>query len=178
MALSSHLEAVLNGMFLVVLGLLSPHIDLPNAWRFTAVVLIACSAYRNWLAALLAAAWGAGRKLAPTVAADHEASPANEGLVSFLLASLSLSIVVGLGIVIVGLRRRPVDTVMRERQSTLAVQNACSSRAQHLRTRSGSLAARMLPPWPRWIRMMTASIAGSFCTTAMTLIGESADTSW
>jgi hypothetical protein len=32
MALSSHLEAVLNGMFLVLLGLLWPHIDLPKAW--------------------------------------------------------------------------------------------------------------------------------------------------
>lgn len=30
MALSSHLEAVLNGMFLVLLGLLWPHIHLPN----------------------------------------------------------------------------------------------------------------------------------------------------
>jgi (hydroxyamino)benzene mutase len=103
MALSSHLEALLNGMFLVVLGLLWPHIDLPNAWRVTAVVLIGYSAYANWVAALLAAAWGAGRKLAPIAAADHEASPAKEGLVSFLLVSLSLSIVAGLGIVIVGL---------------------------------------------------------------------------
>ena len=32
MALSSHLEAVLNGMFLVLLGLLWPHIDLAKAW--------------------------------------------------------------------------------------------------------------------------------------------------
>jgi (hydroxyamino)benzene mutase len=31
MALSSHLEGVLNGMFLVLLGLLWPHIDLPKA---------------------------------------------------------------------------------------------------------------------------------------------------
>jgi (hydroxyamino)benzene mutase len=103
MALSSHLEAVLNGMFLVLLGLLWPHIHLPNAWGVTAVVLIVYSAYANWLAALLAAAWGAGRKLAPIAAADHVASAGKEGLVSFLLVSLSLSIVVGVGIVIVGL---------------------------------------------------------------------------
>jgi hydroxylaminobenzene mutase len=103
MALSSHLEAVLNGMFLVLLGLLWPHIHLPNAWGVTAVVLIVYSAYANWLASLLAAAWGAGRKLAPIAAADYVASAGKEGFVSFLLVSLSLSIVVGVGIVIVGL---------------------------------------------------------------------------
>ena len=103
MALSSHLEAVFNGMFLVLLGLLWPHIHLPNALGLTAVALITYSAYANWLATLLAAAWGAGRKLAPIAAAGHEASAAKERLVGFLLISLSLAIVAGVGIVIAGL---------------------------------------------------------------------------
>lgn len=103
MGLSSHLEAVLNGMFLVLLGLLWPHIDLPTAWGITAVALIAYSAYANWLTTLLAAAWGAGRKLAPIAAGDHEASAAKERFVGFMLISLSLSIVVGIVIVIAGL---------------------------------------------------------------------------
>lgn len=103
MALSSHLEAVLNGLFLVVLGLLWPHVQLPAAWGATAVVLIVYSAYVNWLASLLAAAWGAGRKLAPIAAAGHQASAAKEMIVSVLLVSLSLSVVVGVGIVIAGL---------------------------------------------------------------------------
>jgi hydroxylaminobenzene mutase len=103
MALSSHLEAILNGMFLVLLGLLWPYIHLPHAWAVVAVVLIVYSAYANWLATLLAAAWGAGRKLAPIAAADHQASTTKEQIVSFLLVSLSASIVVGVGIVIFGL---------------------------------------------------------------------------
>lgn len=103
MALSSHLEAVFNGMFLVLLGLLWPHVHLPDAWGVTAVALIVYSAYANWLASLLAAAWGAGRKLAPIAAGDHVASAGKERLVSFLLVSLSLAIVAGVGIVIVGL---------------------------------------------------------------------------
>lgn len=103
MGLSSHLEAVLNGMFLVLLGLLWPHIDLPHAWGVFGVVLIVYSAYANWLASLLAAAWGAGRKLAPIAAAEHEASAVKEGLVSVLLVTLSLAVVVGIAIVIVGL---------------------------------------------------------------------------
>ena len=103
MALSSHLEAVLNGMFLVLLGLLWPHIHLPNAWEVSAVVLVVYAAYANWIASILAAAWGAGRKLAPIATGDHEASAAKEQFVSFLLVSLSVSMVVGVGIVIAGL---------------------------------------------------------------------------
>ncbi|OBH85697.1 MULTISPECIES: hypothetical protein [unclassified Mycobacterium] len=103
MALSSHLEGVFNGMFLVLLGLLWPHVHLPTAWGVAAVVLIVYAAYANWLATLLAAAWGAGRRLAPIAAADHEASAPKEWIVSFLLVSLALAIVVGVGIVIVGI---------------------------------------------------------------------------
>ncbi len=104
MALSSHLEGVLNGMFLVLLGLLWSHVHLPSAWGLAAVVLIVYSAYANWLATLLAAAWGAGRRLAPIAAGDHEAAAAKEGMVRFLLISLAVSIVVGVGIVIAGIR--------------------------------------------------------------------------
>lgn len=105
MALSSHLEGVLNGMFLVLLGLLWVHVHLPEAWGITAVVLIGYAAYVNWLATLLAAAWGAGRKLAPIAAAGHETSAGKERFVSFLLLSLAVAIVVGVGIVLVGILR-------------------------------------------------------------------------
>jgi (hydroxyamino)benzene mutase len=103
MALTSHLEGVLNGMFLALLGLLWPHVHLPHAWAVTAVGLIVYSAYANWLGTLLAAAWGAGRTLAPIAAGDHQASTVKEGVFGFLVVSLSVAIVVGVVIVIVGL---------------------------------------------------------------------------
>lgn len=103
MALSSHLEAVLNGMFLVLLGLLWPHVDLPHPWGATAIALIVYAAYANWLATLLAALWGAGRRLAPIAAGDHEGSAAKENVVSFLLLSLAVAIILGVVIVIVGI---------------------------------------------------------------------------
>jgi (hydroxyamino)benzene mutase len=105
MALSSHLEGVLNGMFLVLIGLLWPHIHLPDPWGVAAVVLIVYAAYANWLATLLAAAWGAGSRLAPIAGAGHEAAVAKERFVSFLLISLALAIIVGVGIVIIGVLR-------------------------------------------------------------------------
>jgi hydroxylaminobenzene mutase len=103
MGLTSHLEGVLNGIFLALLGLLWPQVHLTHAWGVTAVVLIVYSADANWLAALLAAAWGAGRKLAPIAAGDHEASKLNESIFGFLLISLSIAIVIGVVIVIIGL---------------------------------------------------------------------------
>jgi hydroxylaminobenzene mutase len=103
MGLSSHLEGVLNGMFLALLGLLWPHIHLPHVWALTAVALIVYSAFANWLTTLLAAAWGAGRRFAPIAAGDHKASAMKEHVVGFLLVSLSVAVVVGVVIVIVGL---------------------------------------------------------------------------
>lgn len=90
-------------MFLVLLGLLWPHIHLPRAWAVAAVALIVYAAYANWLATLLAAAWGAGRRLAPIAAGDHATSAGRERIVSVLLVSLAPCIVVGVGIVIAGL---------------------------------------------------------------------------
>ncbi|WP_292991977.1 hydrogenase [Mycobacterium sp.] len=103
MGLTSHLEGVLNGMFLVLLGLLWPHVHLSHAWGVTSVVLIVYSTYANWLSTLLAAAWGAGRTFAPIAAGDHETSPLKERIFGTLLISLSVAIVIGVVIVIVGL---------------------------------------------------------------------------
>jgi hydroxylaminobenzene mutase len=103
MGLTSHLEGILNGMFLALLGLLWPHVHLIHAWGVTAIVLIVYSAYANWLSTLLAAAWGAGRKLAPIAAGDHEASKLKETVFGFLLISLSVAVVIGVVIVILGL---------------------------------------------------------------------------
>src|ERR1700754_4429225 len=88
MGLTRHLEGVLNGMFRALLGLLGPPVHRPHAWGVPAVVLIVYSAFAIWLGALLAAAWGAGRKLAPIAAGDHEASAAKEALFRFPLVSL------------------------------------------------------------------------------------------
>jgi (hydroxyamino)benzene mutase len=104
MGLAGHLQGVLNGMFLALLGLLWPHVHLSHGWRVTAVVLLVYASYMNWLATMLAAAWGAGRKLAPIASAGHhEASTVKETVVNVLLVSLGVAIVIGVVIVIAGL---------------------------------------------------------------------------
>ncbi len=74
-----------------------------SAWAVTAVALIGYAAYANWVATLLAAAWGGGRRFAPIAAGDHEAAKGKESVVGFLLISLSVAIVIGVVVVIVGL---------------------------------------------------------------------------
>lgn len=103
MGLASHVEAHMNGMFLILLGLISPWwVDVSQVWAAVAVVLLIYGAYANWLATLLAALWGAGGRMMKIAAPDHEGSAVKEGTIKFLLLSLSLADVVGVGIVFVG----------------------------------------------------------------------------
>lgn len=60
MGSSSHLEGVMNGMFLVILGLAWPRLGLSHAWLAVTFWLIVYAGFANWLATLPAAAWGAG----------------------------------------------------------------------------------------------------------------------
>ena len=74
MGLSSHLEALMNGMFLVILGLIWPRIGLSHTWLTVTFWLIVYAAFANWIATLLAGAWGAGR-LMPIAAGEHTSTP-------------------------------------------------------------------------------------------------------
>ena len=105
MGLASHMEAHMNGMFLVLLGVLWPYVEVSRLWETVAVSLLIYGAYANWVATLLAAAWGAGGRMMKLAAPDHEGSAVKEGIIKFLLLSLSLADVVGVIIVIVGVVR-------------------------------------------------------------------------
>lgn len=102
MGLASHLQGVMNGMFLVILGLIWPRLVLSHAWLAASFWLIMYAAFANWLATLLAAAWGAGT-LMPIAAATHTTTPGKERVIGFLLVSLALSAIAGCAIVLVGL---------------------------------------------------------------------------
>jgi hydroxylaminobenzene mutase len=92
MGLASHLEGVMNGMFLVILGLVWPRLGLSHAWLVVTFWLIVYAAYANWVATLLAAAWGAGAQM-PIAAGTHKAAPRRERVIGFLLVSLALCVV-------------------------------------------------------------------------------------
>src|SRR5215469_7075561 len=58
MGLSSHLQGVMNGTFLVVLGLIWPHLRLHALLLRAAYWLALVGTYLNWAVTLAAAAWG------------------------------------------------------------------------------------------------------------------------
>ena len=103
LGLASHLEGVLNGMFLIVLGLLWRRLNLPNGWLVLTFWLAVYGSFANWLATLLAAYWGAG-KLMPIAGMSRQGSSVQEGAIRFLLTTLSLAMIAVCVIVIVGLR--------------------------------------------------------------------------
>lgn len=102
MGLASHLQGVMNGMFLVILGLIWPRLGLSHAWLAVTFWLIVYAAFANWAATLLAAAWGA-RTLMPIAAGTHKAAPGRERVIGFLLVSLALCVIAACALILVGL---------------------------------------------------------------------------
>jgi hydroxylaminobenzene mutase len=104
LGLASHLEGVMNGMFLIALGLLWSRLDLPS-WAGSVTFFAALyGTYANWLATLLAAAWGAAG-LMPIAGGGLVGSAAAEAIVGALLLSLSLAMILVCLLVLWGLRR-------------------------------------------------------------------------
>lgn len=106
MGLASHLEGLLNGLFLVVLALLWPRLALgPGAAR-ALFWLALYGSYANWATTLLAASWGAGTRM-PLAAGAHRGTASQELVIDALLGSLSVAIVTACLLVLWGLRRAP-----------------------------------------------------------------------
>ena len=103
MGLSSHLEGILNGIFLAVLGLLYPQLRLPRFWLLAAFWLAIYGTFTNWGTTLLAAFWGAGSSMMPLAARGLKGSPTQEAIINFFLYSLSFAMIAVCVIVLWGL---------------------------------------------------------------------------
>lgn len=103
MGLSSHLEGILNGIFLVALGLLWQRLNLSDTLLSVTFGLAIYGAFANWLATLFAAIWGAGSMM-PIAAQGHQTSVGRENIVRFLLVTVGLAMVATCILVLVGLQ--------------------------------------------------------------------------
>jgi len=101
MGLSAHLEGTLNGMFLVILGLIWNKLLLNDKWLTAAFWLTIYGSFANFVAVAIAAVTGAG-KLMP-IAGGKEGTSIQEGIISFLLISLALAMILVSLIVLAGL---------------------------------------------------------------------------
>lgn len=104
MGLSSHLQAVMSGLFLVALGLAWPRLRLSTGLTATVFWLALWGAFAGWGTTLLSATLGAGATRLPIAAAGFTGSPGQETLIQFLLISVALADVVALVLVVWGLR--------------------------------------------------------------------------
>ena len=104
MGLASHLEGILNGLFLVALGLLWSRLTLGPAGRALAFWSAVYAGFANWLATLLAAAWGAGAAMMPLAGGSHHGSAIQEAVIAALLQSLSAEAILACLVVLWGLR--------------------------------------------------------------------------
>lgn len=101
MGLSAHLEGIMNGMFVVILGLIWNKIALSDEWLTITFWLTIYSSFTNFLTVTFSAITGFG-KLMP-LAGGKEGTPAMEGVISFLLISLALALIAVCCIVLTGL---------------------------------------------------------------------------
>ncbi len=104
MALASHLEGVMNGIFLLVIGAIWQRLRLGLRAQRIAFWLLAYGTYANWATTLLAAIWGAGEPMMPLAASGHTGTAMQEGLIAFGLISLSIAMVVVGPLLLWGLR--------------------------------------------------------------------------
>ncbi|WP_152205029.1 hydrogenase [Marinobacter changyiensis] len=102
MGLSSHLEGIMNGVVLIVLGVIWPKLRLGRTAERIAFGLAVFGTYTNWLATLAAGFIGAGASMMPIAAAGFEGSAVQEGLIAIALTSLSVAMVVVTVIVLWG----------------------------------------------------------------------------
>ena len=105
MALSAHLEGVLNGILLVVLGLIWGHLTLSSRLAKFIFWLFIYAAFANWGVTTLGAAFGTSR-LTPLAGAGYSATPLQEAFVQVIQVSLALAVIAATTLVLYSLRGR------------------------------------------------------------------------
>ncbi|MDH5580387.1 MAG: hypothetical protein OEY33_00635 [Bdellovibrionales bacterium] len=106
LGLSGHLEAVMNGMFLILVGLFWDKLTLSKKSSKLTFVALIFGTYTNWITVTLAAVWGAGGKMMPIAGGKLQGSMVQEGLIKFGLISLSLAMIYSTIMMIIGLKKQ------------------------------------------------------------------------
>lgn len=104
MGLSSHIEGVMNGMLLIIIGIIWDRVNLSSKWLKVTFWMAIYGTFANWFGILVAAVFNAGKML--TIAAKgREGHPIAEGIVTFSLVSLTLAMLFVSVAILTGLTR-------------------------------------------------------------------------
>ncbi|HEX3553226.1 MAG TPA: hydrogenase [Thermoanaerobaculia bacterium] len=104
LGLGAHLTGLMNGMFLVLLGLLWSRLVLSARAASLTFGLVVYAAYANWIFSLLGSILGTGH-FTPQASGGQTAAPWKELLVGAGLVTLALAMAAGCILLLVGLRR-------------------------------------------------------------------------
>jgi hydroxylaminobenzene mutase len=109
MGLSAHMEALLNGMFLILAGgIVWDYFKLSGRVATAAYWMLLVAAYGSWLFCLLAAVFGASEML-PIAGAGYSAEPWQEQVIKAGLSIVAVSITVASCLLLYGVRRNSVE---------------------------------------------------------------------
>lgn len=103
MALSAHLEGIMNGIFLLALGAAWNEVRLPHSVKVAAYYSALYGTYANWLVTSIAAALGTAAS-SPITSAGHSGQPWQESLVTAGSLSVTIAIIAVSLLVLWGLR--------------------------------------------------------------------------
>jgi len=116
MALSAHLEGVMNGIFLLALGAAWNDVRLAHPVKLTAYYTALYGTYANWLVTSIAAAFGAAAN-SPITSAGHSAQPWQESFVAVGFLSVTIAMIATSVLALWGLRGTAV--ALGERRESL-----------------------------------------------------------
>jgi hydroxylaminobenzene mutase len=105
LALSVHLLGLMQGLFLMIAGILWPRLALARGASNAAFWLLAYGCVAAWTANLLGAIWGAGNSIVPIAAGAARGSDLQETVIVVMLRSGGASLIVGTALLFWGLRR-------------------------------------------------------------------------
>lgn len=104
LGISCHVEGVLNGIFLIILGLIWSRIALSGRWLAITFWLSIYGTFSNWLGYLIAAIFNAGRHL-NIASTGHQGPIFADDIIDFLLVTLTIAMLTICTTVLIGLYR-------------------------------------------------------------------------
>lgn len=110
MALAAHLEAIMNGIFLVIAGLIWNELNISSAIKKITLATLLYGTYMNWFTTLLAAYFGTS-KMTPIAGKGFNGTAVHDQIVSTGFISVGLTMIFSLTMIVYGLIKRNKSVV-------------------------------------------------------------------
>lgn len=108
LGLTVHLLGLMQGIFLTVLGLVWPHLNLTRSWSRAGLWLAVYGCLAAWTSNLLAANWG-GSAMLPVASGQARSSAVHDGIITLGLRSSAVSLVAATILIVWGLWRSTAE---------------------------------------------------------------------